>query len=109
MANKADIENIILEASKVDAMTGTEGWKIIKRYCENTIKSSHDSWLYADPKSVQLEKLRTDARTCHALLSLVENFREEGKRLFNIWAKAQGLVPNVPMDVDNESPNVEVE
>lgn len=107
MATKAEIEQIMLEAAKVDAMTNTDGWQIIKSYCQRTIKASHDSWLYAEPKSVMLEKLRTEARTAHAMLSLVENFREQGKQLWNLWAKAEGILPETAMDMDNNSPNIE--
>lgn len=107
MATKAEIEQLMLEAAKVEDMTSTEGWRIIKAYCERTIKASHDSWLYADPKSVSLEKLRTEARTAHAMLSLVQNFKEQGKQLWSLWAKAEGIIPETAMDMDNYSPNIE--
>lgn len=105
--NNADMERIMMEAAKIEQMSHSEGWGIIKDYCENTIRLSHAAWLYADPKSATLEKLRVDARTAHSMLNLVENFKEEGKRLFQMWARAQGLIPEVAMDVDNESPNIE--
>lgn len=97
----------MMEAAKIDQMSASEGWQIIRRYCENTIKLSHDAWLYADPKSATLEKLRTDARTAHSILNLVENFKEEGKRLWQLWARAEGLIPESALDVDNHSPQVE--
>lgn len=105
--NKAAMEGIMLEASKVDGMTNTEGWAIIRDYCERTIKHSHDTWLYSDEDNTLVKELKQTARTCHAMLTLVENFREEGKRLWNLWAKAEGLLPEVAMDMDNKSPNVE--
>ena len=107
MNNKAEMEKVMMEAATIDNMSNHEGWKIVKRYCENTIRLSHDAWLYADPKSATLEKLRVDARTAHAMINLVENFKEEGKRLWNLWARAEGLIPEVALDVDNQSPNVE--
>ena len=107
--NKLEMEQVMLEAATIDNMTTHEGWKIIKRYLENTIRLSHDSWLYADPKSATLEKLRTDARTAHSMINLVENFKEEGKRLWNLWARAEGLIPEAAMDMDNKSPKVEEE
>lgn len=98
MQNKADLERIMMEAATIDQMTGHEGWKIIRGYLENTIRLSHDAWLYADPKSATLEKLRTDARTAHAMINLVENFKEEGKRLWNLWARAEGLIPDAQLE-----------
>lgn len=107
MGNKLDMEKVMMEAAVIDQMTAHQGWQIIRGYCENTIRLSHDSWLYADPKSATLEKLRTDARTAHAMINLVENFKEEGKRLWGLYARAEGLIPDVAMDVDNHSPKVE--
>ena len=106
-SNKQAMEQVMLEAATIDNMTTHEGWKIIRGYCENTIKLSHEAWLYADPKSATLEKLRVDARTAHAMINLVENFKEEGKRLWNLWARAEGLIPDTALDMDNKSPNVE--
>lgn len=107
MSNRVDVEQLMLEAAKVDSMTNSEGWNIVREYCERTIKASHDLWLYADDDSKTLKELKSSARTAHAMISLVENFKEEGKRLWQLWAKAQGIVDEVSMDVDNKSPKVE--
>lgn len=107
MGNKAEMERVMMEAAQIDSMAAHPGWAIIKNYCENTIRLSHDAWLYADPKSATLEKLRIDARTAHAMINLIENFREEGKRLWNLWARAEGLIPETALDMDNQSPKVE--
>lgn len=106
-SSKDHMENVIMEAAVIDQMTAHDGWQIIRRYCENTIRLSHEAWLYADPKSATLEKLRTDARTAHSIINLVENFKEEGKRLWNLWARAEGILPAVALDMDNKSPKVE--
>ena len=107
MKPKEHMEQVMLESAKIEAMTHTEGWSIIRSYLDNTIKLSHDAWLYADPKSATLEKLRTDARTAHAMINLVENFKEEGKRLWQLWARSEGLIPSTVLDMDNESPNLD--
>ena len=105
--NRDAMEQVMLEASKVDSMTASPGWSIIREYCERTIKHSHDTWLYADEDNKTVKELKATARTCHAIITLVENFKEEGKRLWNLWARAEGLIPEVAMDMDNKSPNIE--
>ena len=107
MTNKAEMERVMMEAAQIEGMSTTEGWKILRQYLENTIKLSHDTWLYTDEDNTSVRALKQSARTAHAMINLVENFKEEGKKLFDIWARAQGLVPGTVFDMDNKSPNVE--
>lgn len=107
MQTRADMEQVMLEAAKIDQMANSEGWNVIKQYCENTIRVSHDIWLYVDDDDKRVKELKQAARTAHAMINLVENFREEGKKLWTLWTRAQGLVPDVALDVDNASPNIE--
>lgn len=105
--NKSAMESMMMEAAQIEQMTNTEGWKALKSWCENTIRLSHESWLYTDPNDETAEKLRTNARTAHSIINLVENAKAEGKRLWNLWARAEGLIPEVAMDMDNISPTIE--
>jgi hypothetical protein len=100
------MEQVMMEAAQIEGMTNSEGWKILRKYLDNTIKLSHDTWLYTSDKKIG-EDLKRNARTYHAMINLVENFKEEGKKLFNLWARAQGFIPSVTLDMDNESPKVE--
>lgn len=107
MTTKNEMERAMMECAHIEQMTATEGWKIIEQYLENTIKVCNEVWLYLPSKSTKLEEIRQEAARCHGMLTLVRNFKDEGKRLWNLWAKLEGLVPETVMDMDNKSPNVE--
>lgn len=104
--NKRDMEQVMAECAKVEHMANSEGWAIIKGYLDNTIKVCNEKWLYMDKDDEKLEAVRQEAARCHAMISLVENFKTEGKRLWNLWTRLEGLVPDSMVD---ESPNVEDE
>lgn len=105
--NKAAMESMMMEAAQIEQMTATEGWKALKSWCDNTLRLSHDSWLYVDEDNKTAKELKRNARTAHAILNLVENAKSEGKRLWNLWARAEGLIDEVAMDMDNVSPTIE--
>ena len=101
--DNAEIEAALLDAHQVEDMTRHEGWQIIRKYLVNTIKANNRLWLLSH-KGPELEKIRVEAARCYGMLSLIENFKSERKKLEEIWFKLEGLVDEVPFDVDNESP-----
>lgn len=101
-----EIEQALMDSHTVEDMTRHPGWQIIRKYLVNTIRANNRLWLLSQ-KNDDLENIRFEAARCYAMLSLVENFKSERKKLEEIWFKLEGLVDEVPFDVDNESPQEE--
>lgn len=104
MSQLSDVEQALQDCFKVQSLRNHEGWIVLRQYLERTIETNNRVWLLLPKDDPRLERMREEAARCYAMISLIENFEHERKKLEELWLKLQDESEDIPFDVDNRTP-----
>lgn len=101
---QADLEGFIQEALKVEDMTRSEGWAMIRRDIDGFLADANKAWAAMTPDSQEFKRLQLDVLACRKLIDLVEDYKANRIQAEREWLKTQFPSLYIESDVDNESP-----
>lgn len=102
--NQQELEASLRECWDVKALTESPGWKVIANYLTKTIEANNRMWLTIPEGDSRLKDLKYHASVCYSMLSLIENFEVERKKLEDLWLKLEDENTSIPFDVDTQTP-----
>jgi len=100
--NQEELLEFVDEATKVEQLTESEGWSIIKRDIQMYMSELSSRFAYLDPKTQEFLESRILYIASDKLIKMVEDYNVNNMKAKELLLKLATQSNTVVADVDNE-------